>query len=204
MAYILLSLEELHALRGAAGPAPTTFWFPDRAAPPLLPTPGERQSLEVPYNLNNASFVHNISPGPVEQTPPPSLSRILVALSRFLLLVSGLVGILAIVSALGFWPVIAAEELGLDQVETFCLLVGGGYTLTSTLYVIWQTRFLQDRDNLAIRVHLMMYINLFIGGAVSLAVIIALFAVAAILLLLAGLGALLIHGSRGQPTPQSV
>ena len=197
MAYVLLSLEELLALQGTG--MPVTPWQVGQLSPrwrPLLDE-GEWEYLDVPYRLNGAPLVRDESPGPTGQTFHSSLSISLIP--PLLLVVSGLSGALAIVSALGVWPAVAAANLGLDESAAFYLLAGGVYTVATVFYVIWQTQFLQNLDQLPADVWFMVCLDLLIGGAVILAVGIALLATIILLVLLVGLGMLLIARPPGQP-----
>ncbi len=197
MAYVLLSLEELLALQGTG--MPVTPWQVGQPGPrwrPLLDE-GEWEYLDVPYRLNGAPLVRDESPGPAGQTVRSSLPIFLIP--PLLLVVSGLSGALAIVSALGVWPAVAAANLGLDESAAFYLLAGGVYTVATVFYVIWQTQFLQNLDQLPADVWFMVCLDLLIGGAVILAVGIALLATIILLVLLVGLGMLLIARPPGQP-----
>lgn len=116
-----------------------------------------------------------------------------------LLLVSGLTGGLAVVSALELWPELAATSLGLDEQGAFYLLVGGVYLLATTLYAAWQTRLLRDLNQAPWDARLMAYANLAVGGVIALTLGVAVLAMVAIIAALAWLGALVLSDAGGQP-----
>jgi hypothetical protein len=116
-----------------------------------------------------------------------------------LLLVSGLTGGLAIVSALGLWPALAATSLGLDEQGAFYLMVFGVYLLATTLYAAWRTRLLHNMGQAPWDARLMAYANLGVGGAVMLILGVIALAVVGIVMMLVWLGALLLSGVGGPP-----
>lgn len=120
-------------------------------------------------------------------------------LLQALLLVSGLAGGLAVVSALGLWPKLAATSLGLNEQGAFYLLAGGVYLLATTLYAAWRTRLLHDLNQAPWDARLMAYANLAVGGAVGLMLGAVALVVVVIIVALALFGALLLSGTGGQP-----
>lgn len=116
-----------------------------------------------------------------------------------LLLVSGLMGGLAVVSALGPRPELTATNLGLDEQGAFYLLVVGVYLLATTLYAAWRTRLLHDLNQAPWDARVMAYVSLATGGVVVLVLGVAVLAMVAIIAALAWLGALVLSEAGGQP-----
>lgn len=115
------------------------------------------------------------------------------------LLVSGLVGSLAIVSALGVWPALAAADLGLEDQEVFYLLAGGIYLLATAFYAGWRTRLMRGFHEAPWDARLMALANMAVGGALALALGVVTMAMVAVVLLLAGLCILLFSGTSRRP-----
>jgi hypothetical protein len=118
---------------------------------------------------------------------------------QILLLVSGLTGGVAVISALGLWTGLAATRLGMDNQGAFYLLVTGVYLLATTLYAAWKTRLLNNLDQTPWDARLMVYANLVVGGSIILILGMAVLAIVAIVVALAWFGALLLSGTGGQP-----
>ena len=121
------------------------------------------------------------------------------ATGMLLLGVSGLTGGVAVISSLELWPALAANNMGLDERGAFFLLVSGIYLLATTLYAVWRTRLLQNLRHAPWDARLMAYANLGVGGVVSVALGVMALAIVDIILLLAGLAALLLSSPGGQP-----
>ena len=135
-------------------------------------TPDERAGQRPGQRFESEAFVPDWGGLHDLQEMPSSAS----ARWRFLLLVSTLVGSLAVVSALGVWPRMAALQLGLTARGTFHLLASGLYLLAMTLYVVCRTAALHRLDQAMWDVRLMAYVSLAVSGFVILVLGIAAFA----------------------------
>jgi hypothetical protein len=133
------------------------------------------------------------SPPDVASDNRPSFIR------QVLLLISGLAGGLAVISALGLWKDLAATRLGMGNQGAFCLLVAGVYLLATTLYAAWKTRLLNNLNQAPWDARLMAYANLAVGGSIILTLGVVVLAIVAVVVALAWFVALLLSGRRGRP-----
>jgi hypothetical protein len=85
-----------------------------------------------------------------------------------LVLLSGAVGGLALISGLGLCPPLDAASLGLDEWGCFLVLAGGAYLVAMFLYAAWRTRWLRDLDTACWDARLAAYACIVAGGALVL------------------------------------
>jgi len=166
-----------------------------------VPIPINEAGLRGRHYFETVTFVPVCDiPQQIRPTPPTTTPDDRAPFRReVLLLVSGLTGGLAIVSALGLWPVLAATSLGLDEQGAFYLTVIGVYLLATTLCATWRTRLLRNVSQAPWDARLMAYANLAVGGAVMLILGVIALAVVGIVMILVWLGALLLSGVGGPP-----
>ncbi|MFZ5919066.1 MAG: hypothetical protein ACOYZ7_19200 [Chloroflexota bacterium] len=140
--------------------------------------------------------------GVAPRVPPTIAPRVSAGRSalngQFLLLVSALLGGLAVVSGLGLWPAIGVNNLGLDEKGTFYLLVSGAYLLATNVYASWKTRMLHNPSGAPWDARLMAYVNLALGGFVIAMLSMAVLAVVALIAAMAWFGALILGSTGGQ------
>lgn len=115
------------------------------------------------------------------------------------LLVSGLVGTLAVIAALSVLPIPSAADLGLEDRELFYLLAGGVYLLATAIYAGWRTRLMRDLREAPWDARLMALLNMAVGAALVLALGMVIMATVAVVLILLGVGAILLHRPQGRP-----
>ncbi len=113
------------------------------------------------------------------------------------LLVSGIAGSLAIVAALGTWPMLSESKL--EDREVFYLLVGGIYLLSTTIYAGWRTRLMRDFDHSAWDARLMAVVNVSVGAALAFVLGLMIMAAVAVVLILLSLSAVLLSRPAGRP-----
>lgn len=113
-----------------------------------------------------------------------------------MLVVSGLVGIVVVLSATGLWEDLATARFGLSERGTLGLLAAGVYLLATALYTACKTRLLRDLNRAPWDTRAMAYANFIIGGAVTLTLGVAIMAIGAIFMALAWLGAALLNWTK--------
>jgi hypothetical protein len=115
------------------------------------------------------------------------------------LLVSGGVGGLAVITALGGWPILPKADRMLEDRDLFYLLAGGVYLVATTVYAGWRTRLMRELSEAPGDARLMALVNMAVGVALVFALgMVVMAAVAAVLILLA-ISALLISRPQGRP-----
>jgi hypothetical protein len=115
------------------------------------------------------------------------------------LLVSGVVGCLAVVAALDIWPILSTADVRLEEREVFYLLAGGVYLLATTVYAGWRTRLMRDLSGAPWDARLMAAVNMAVGAALVFALGMVIMAAVAVVLILLGLSAILLSRPAGRP-----
>jgi hypothetical protein len=113
------------------------------------------------------------------------------------LLVSGIVGSLAVVAPLGTWPILSDAKL--EDREVFYLLAGGIYLLSTTIYAGWRTRLMRNFDRAPWDARLMALVNIAVGAVAVFALGMMIMALVAVVLILLSLSAVLLSRPAGRP-----
>jgi hypothetical protein len=115
------------------------------------------------------------------------------------LLVSGVVGSLAVIAALGVWPGPSEADPMLADRELFYLLAGGIYLVATTVYAGWRTRLMRDLSGAPCDARLMALVNMVVGAALVSALGMVVMAAVAVALILLAISALLLSRPQGRP-----
>jgi len=161
------------------------------------PIPINSAGTRQPFGLGTASS-HLFSPVDRLVPQPPNVAAHISTLfiKRIMLVASGLVGIVAVLSATGLWEDLAAARFGLDERDAFGLLAFGVYLLATALYTACTTRLLRNLNRAPWDTRAMAYADLIVGGAVTLTLGVAIMAIGAIFVALAWLGAALLNWTK--------
>ena len=141
------------------------------------PIPTNPAGLQHRYHVVAQPFVARQVAARPAPLPRPALAPPAAAVEEgqalllrpLLLLVSTLTGALGVLAALELWPPLAASSLGLDERGAFYLLVASAYLLATGFSAAWRTRLLRELAQAPWDARLMAYLNLGVGGAVTLA-----------------------------------
>lgn len=116
-----------------------------------------------------------------------------------LLLVSGVVGSLAVLAVMDVWPILSAAVRRLEDRELFYLLAGGIYLVATTIYAAWRTRLMRDLSGAPADARLVALVNMAVGAAPVFALGVAVMAVVAVVLIMLAISALLLSRPQGRP-----
>ncbi len=163
------------------------------------PIPANPAGLHSPYHTVVQQPYHTVAQPYVTARPARWRPAVLRAaspsrLKQGFLLVSTLTGGLAMVISLELIPTVTASALGLGERGAFFLLMAGLYLLVSACYAAFRTRLLRNLNQAPCDARLLAYGNLAVGGAVSIALVMALLMGMAILALVVAPTALLLRG----------